>query len=303
MHCWISLAEDEVLKMVSEGELEEGQGHRYVDANGQQLVEFHVDDHESFIKRGAELHAFGGNLSVRKPDGAKPVILLGQDEAIFKQFTSNYKAWTMPDGSKAIMPKDDGAGVMVSAFVSREFGFGVEWSTELMEKANQLRAGQKYVDKDAAEEVVGSADKPPLTSSLLVKEFEYGASKEGYWNYNHMVIQVEDCVDVLRAMLGHDYDIVFMVDHSCGHDRHRPDGLSVTKLLISYGGSQPLMRMTKLDDQACFGPFPRTMAEFEAAQKAAELVRIDNGQAKHKRRRKMSTGVRAPQSDEGLDPP
>jgi len=36
-----------------------------------------------------------------------------------------WKAWSAPGGLQAIMPKDDGLAVMVSAIVSREFGFGV----------------------------------------------------------------------------------------------------------------------------------------------------------------------------------
>ena len=27
--------------------------------------------------------------------------------------------------------------------------------------------------------------------------FEYGENREGYWNYNNIVIQLEDAVDVL----------------------------------------------------------------------------------------------------------
>ena len=89
---------------------------------------------------------------------------------------------------------------------------------ELMRQVNSLRMGQKCVDELAAAQGVGNTEKPELKSSPFVKEFEYGASNEGYWNYNHMVIQVEDCVDVLKVLLEDEYDVVFMVDHSCGHD-------------------------------------------------------------------------------------
>jgi hypothetical protein len=62
---------------------------------------------------------YGGNLSIQLPEGRKPLICFGQDEAIMKQdcFTSN--SWTAPTGQKAIIPKYDGMGVMISAFVSR----------------------------------------------------------------------------------------------------------------------------------------------------------------------------------------
>ena len=47
-------------------------------------------------------------------------------------------------------------------------------------------------------------------------EFEYGGSKEGYWNYAHMVCQFEDCVDVLK-ILQPTYHFVFLFDQSSGH--------------------------------------------------------------------------------------
>ena len=83
---------------------------------------------------------------------------------------------------------------------------------------NEHRRGKKYADKDAAEEVLGKAEKDDLESDPLVREFSYGNAegKQGYWNYNHIVIQMEDLVDVL-SVLHPDYDICFLFDHSSGH--------------------------------------------------------------------------------------
>jgi hypothetical protein len=36
-----------------------------------------------------------------------------------------YKSWKGPYGKTAPVPKDDGAGLMISAFLCREFGFGL----------------------------------------------------------------------------------------------------------------------------------------------------------------------------------
>ena len=30
--------------------------------------------------------------------------------------------------------------------------------------------------------------------------FEYGANSDGYWTYDHMILQLEDIVDVLDAL-------------------------------------------------------------------------------------------------------
>ncbi len=42
--------------------------------------------------------------------------------------------------------------------------------------------------------------KKQLISSPFIVEFEYGANLEGYWSYDHMVLQMEDCIDVLKLL-------------------------------------------------------------------------------------------------------
>jgi hypothetical protein len=56
-----------------------------------------------------------------------------------------------------------------------------------------------------------------------------------------MVIQFEDCVDVVKT-LWPEFDYVFLFDHSCGHDRQRPDGLTTVGLNKGFGGAQRKMR-------------------------------------------------------------
>ena len=58
---------------------------------------------------------------------------------------------------------------------------------------------------------------------------------------------MEDCIDVLKCILDLDkYDIRFMVDHSCGHDRQRDDGLSVLHMNKEYGGKQRYMHESQV---------------------------------------------------------
>jgi hypothetical protein len=85
-------------------------------------VEFHINDHPSFQKRMNSSTEFGGNLSVFLPPGSRPLIGFGQDESILKQYAFTTKAWTAPDRTWGHIPKDEGAGVMISAFISREYG-------------------------------------------------------------------------------------------------------------------------------------------------------------------------------------
>jgi hypothetical protein len=60
-----------------------------------------------------------------------------------KQYCFTTKAWTAPSGQKAIVPKDKGMGVMIHAFVSREFGFGINLIQEQLQKVNQVRQGKE----------------------------------------------------------------------------------------------------------------------------------------------------------------
>jgi hypothetical protein len=98
--------------------------YNYTKTNGTSMMEFHVDDHAYFQNIQSDL-IFGASFSVRKPTSSKPIIIFGQDECIFKQFKFTKKTWRLPDGRYLLLPKDDGAGIMVSAFVSREYGFGL----------------------------------------------------------------------------------------------------------------------------------------------------------------------------------
>jgi hypothetical protein len=70
-----------------------------------------------------------------------------------------------------------------------------------------------------------------LKSHLLLHHlhtFEYGADSDGYWNYNHMVLQLEDCVNVIMHLYP-EYEYLFLFDHSSCHDKQTEDGLNIKK--------------------------------------------------------------------------
>ena len=50
--------------------------------------------------------------------------MFGHDECIFKQYIFTSKNWITNEGITPLVPKDKGQGVMISAFQSRELGFG-----------------------------------------------------------------------------------------------------------------------------------------------------------------------------------
>ena len=250
-HRWHSITAIEKAQMVKEGKLDEKLGYNHV-LNGIDMVEYHVDDHVEFQTACNNL-PYGGNLSVRKPPHLKPLFILGQDECIFKQYLFNKGLWMSPDGKKQLIPKDEGQGLMLSSFCCHELGYGFTLSKEELDKVNKNRIGKKYSDETTAKLKNGTPFKSKLTESPFVRQLEYGANNDGYWTYEHMVLQLEDCIDVLSCLFP-SFDFLFLLDHSNGHDRMKPDGLNINRLNVRHGGKQPKMRNSKLTIDN-FGPF------------------------------------------------
>ena len=267
-HRWVQLSETEVDLLIKEGcegedkGFKKHQGYKYTNDSNITMFEFHVDDHSSFPDRVQHYPQFGGDLSVRRNKSKKPLIMFGQDECIFKQYLFGNKKWFLPDGTTSLLPKDEGMGIMISAFCSREFGYGFEFTPERMIVVNEFRMkeeNKKYKDHDASVAVNGKNEKKALTSNPFVVEFDYGTNKEGYWGYNNMVLQMEDCIDVLRACFGDMYEYYFLFDHSSGHAKQRIDGLDATKMNQNFGGAQKRMRDTIIKDETYLGPYSPTL--------------------------------------------
>ena len=79
------------------------------------LVEYHVDTLPQFqdvVNKSGEKVNFGGWLSVWMKLGEHPVICLGQDGAICKQYIFTKNMWTHK-GKCRIVPKYEGYGIIV----------------------------------------------------------------------------------------------------------------------------------------------------------------------------------------------
>ena len=259
-HRWFHMTLAESNTLLSEGKIAAKCGYYYTSDDGVDMVEYHIDTSYALEER-LLLLPFGGNLSVRKPVGSKIVMYVGQDEAIFKQFLFLTKMWVGPNGERPLLPKDEGTGTMISAFISREHGLIREVSPEILAQVNLQRDGEKYADQDAAIEINGSPNKQPLTfdKSPFLVYFEYGENKEGYWAYSNMVLQFEDAVDVLKIMHP-EFEYVFLFDHSSGHAKQRPDGLNQHRMNRAFGGKTPPMRNTLIiEEEGFLGQFPRIL--------------------------------------------
>ena len=165
------------------------------------------------------------------------------------------KQRVLPDDTAAVSPKDEGIGIMLSSFCSRDFGYGFKLSPSQLVIVNNYRMGKKYKDENAAMEILKQKDKNPITTSPFVRSFEYGANSEGFWTYHHIVLQFEDVVDVLKALYGDSYCFLFFFDHSSGHDKLRPNGLNYNGLNVKHGGGQHVMRNSKIEKTAYIGSF------------------------------------------------
>ena len=137
-----------------------------------------------------------------------------------------------------------GVGVMVSAFNSYQLGFGINITIEQINEINTYRQDRSYVETDAATFLNGSTKKQPLTESPFLRMLEHGQGKDGYWTYNHMVLQVEDVVDCMTVLFPDQdeptrchFDLAFELDHSSGHSKDRVDGLSTVSSILNTTSS------------------------------------------------------------------
>ena len=128
--------------------------------------------------------------------------------------------------------------------VVSQFGWGLEIDAEKLKEINESRHGKDYFDKIAATEVNGNTKKTDLTESPFLITFEYGGDR-GYWTGNHMILQVEDCIDCLRVLHNDCYRYVFLFDHSSGHAKKRIGGLDVGAMNKGFGGKN--MRGTLIE--------------------------------------------------------
>ena len=180
------------------------------------MVELHVDCCDFIHNLASRTYLnYGGNLSHFRPKDAsgnylRPIIMVGQDESVVSQNITNSKHWVTNTGAAAIQTKSDGQSLMVSAFISCEFGIDVELSETDLKEINEKREGQKYINEEAAIAVLGSIEKKALSKSPLTKYFVLGVNNEGYWNYFHMAVQLEDVHDVISHKYPH-CDIVYFL--------------------------------------------------------------------------------------------
>ncbi|KAI2505686.1 hypothetical protein MHU86_8745 [Fragilaria crotonensis] len=246
-HRWVQLSLESAQTM-KDIDIEFGFCYANASKDGEPWIEFHIDYWDaktSSDEHSHDLHRTLARMSVRASQDVRPVMIVGQDESVFAQYLLGSKTWVGPKGQRPLLPKSEGDGYMLSAFVSREFGFGRPLTDEELVRINATRIGKQYLDVQAANEVLKTSDKPQLSHSPFVKYLFIGANNEGYWNSFHMALQFEDVVDCLKVLYPQ-FEFVFLFDHSQGHARKRSGALDAKQMSKYFGGSQPIMRETTI---------------------------------------------------------
>ena len=69
-----------------------------------------------------------------------------------------------------------------------------------------------------------------------------------------MVLQLENCTDILKALHTR-IDLIFLFDNPCGNDRGREVRFNITKINSGYGGAQQDMYPTDINQEGGYlGP-------------------------------------------------
>jgi hypothetical protein len=157
----------------------------------------------------------------------------GQDESVFEQYLLGSKTWAGKKGQRPLLvPKSEGNGYMLSAFISREFGFGrklTEAELVKIKSGRRCRKNKTYRGTQAAIEILKTTEKSELKESPFVKYLFIRANNEGIWNSYHMSLQFEDVVDCLMVLYP-EFEFVFLFDNSQGHARKRHGALSALQM-------------------------------------------------------------------------
>jgi hypothetical protein len=120
-------------------------------------------------------------------------------------------------------------------------------------KAAAVAYNAEAAGGDAEAGPAGALGGPPAQKPLLLKEFLFehegkkyfrspanatlrvGKARDGYWDGDDFLLQVEDTLDMLEVLLP-DHEFLVEVDHSSGHDKFKQDGFNVNKMSAKFGG-------------------------------------------------------------------
>ena len=147
-HRWVQVDpnDETIQQLLDDKALRRDEAYSYRNAVGEERLEFHVDSAKELTDfiNGDYCKQVGGNLSVRMKPCERPVMVWGQDEALYYQYAVRRKQWYLPDGGSELRPKSDGDAIMASLFINREDGL-LDWTNDLAVKVNALHKGKECI--------------------------------------------------------------------------------------------------------------------------------------------------------------
>ena len=152
----------------------------------------------------------------------KTLVSIFHDESICNTNEGQTWMWAAED-QPIIQPKTKGSGIMVSDFIDEHSGY--------------LRLS----DEEHSLAKAGNPDFPKEARVLL----EYGADREGYWNSDRFMANIENAAQIVEFKYpAHRYTIVWHFDQSSCHKAYAEDALNSQVMNVNPGGQQPVMRDT-----------------------------------------------------------
>jgi hypothetical protein len=178
---------------------------------------------------------------------AKSIMIIEQDESVVAQYLLGSKTWVEPKGLCPLLPRSKDNVRMLSAFMSREFGFGRVLMEADLVRVNCKRQGvdKTYTDTIAAMmEMLKTTKKPLLVDLPFVKYLYIGANNKGFWKSYYMSLQFEDILDCVQVLYPQ-CEFLFFFDRSQEHARKREGTLNAQQMSRHFGGkTQLIMRDT-----------------------------------------------------------
>ena len=122
---WIHLSESDAINLEKkqEQQLLENTYFEFEDKNGNKMREYHVNTHPAFRDKTK----YKKKLSIRQNPSTRPMMMVGQDESVFKQYSFDHKCWVGPGGETQLLPKSNGYSKMVSNLFPETLELGSTW--------------------------------------------------------------------------------------------------------------------------------------------------------------------------------
>ena len=159
---WVHIEEHVAIELEKNKELLEDIGVKF-EKNNKKCHENHVDTHPMFA-------LLPKKMSIQVQSATMLLMIIGQYESVFKQYSFSKKCWVGPDGITQLLPKSDRYSRMVSAFVSWEFGVGLELTENKLKEVNKRTMSDQwgeYISVELAKNVYRTTKKRFKTNLLL----------------------------------------------------------------------------------------------------------------------------------------